>query len=609
VLRLHFPFSDLHWLQMPYVTYKELFDRVPTKDELNGIMKGLNAFNTVLLASRLNTMLWHSMLSRNPQDINSLSDFQHWFAGMLFDEDTHQRVSARLGAQSPELRRVCVPLQLLNIIRLALSIAEGDDNACPDSSRPHTYQLGTASLMVNDLFVTQQEQENLKKGSIDDRRKQLMLQFLAPTEVSKPTPLRNLLFRSYATYQIVLRDPLLVSRVKKECGGLDIERDFETLLGIPLMGWMSLVYGVQTLLLTRTQEEFMNKPETFLLNRKTLLPDSNLSQGQIDGFFDMLSMSFDELRLEVRKADRKVDDRYDLVPFKSKPLFMTAPDTYACIDFGLFGEKLHTGPYFLLSDKLPPNERGKVFKAWGFLFEAYVNWLLQSLHGRHSGLFYPDTCWEDGKKSFDAVLVKDKMAVTMEFKGGFLPQEARYSNDLAKFMDTLEARIGVGCRQLARDIGALFPEKEAGKKLRNVTIPPNTLWVLPVLVVQDLMLRTRFVNYFLNQRFQSERTLYPVRRDIEVLPLAVVQITDLEDLVEMAEAFDLDVMHFFHWRTQMDSGMLGNLQEDFINQIPEHRQSGESKRFQEIFNKSLNEMYAIFFKDGKRNSDEGNTVT
>jgi hypothetical protein len=588
---------------MPYVTYKELFDHLPTMEELNAIVRGLNAVNTVVLTSRLNTMLWHSMLSRNPQDSNSLSDFQYWFAGMLFDEDTRQRIKARLGAQTTEVRRVCVPLQLLNIIRLALSIAEGDENARPDISQAHTYQLGTASLMVNDLLVTTEEQESLKTGSKDDRRKQLMLQLLAPTEVSKPTALRNLFFRSYATYRVVLRDPLLVSRIKKECGGIDIEEDFKRLIGISLMEWISLVYGVQTLLLTRTQEELMNKPESFLLNRKTMLPDSNLSQSQIDGFFEMLSMSFDELRLEIRKGDRKVDDRYDLVPFKSKPLVITAPDNYACIDFGLFSEKLHTGPYFVLSNKLPEDERGKVFKAWGFLFEAYVNWLLQSLHGRHAATFHPDTCWENGNRSFDAVVVKDKMAVMLEFKGGFLPQEARYSNDLPIFMNALEGRIGAGCHQLARDIGSLFPEKGAGKKLRGVTIPPDTLWVMPVLVVQDLMLRTRFINYFLNQLFQSERALYPVRPDIEVLPLTVVQITDLEDLVEMAEAFNLDVMHFFHWRTQMDREMLSDM-EQFLNQIPEHRQSGESERFQGILNKSLGEMYSIFFKDGQRASNE-----
>jgi hypothetical protein len=227
-----------------------------------------------------------------------------------------------------------------------------------------------------------------------------------------------------------------------------------------------------------------------------------------------------------------------------------------------------------------------------------VNWLLQSLHGRHSAVFYPDTCWENGNKSFDAVFVKDKIAVTMEFKGGFLPQDARYSNDLQTFMDTLESRIGTACHQLARDIAALFPEAGPGERLQDVTIPPDTSRVLPVLVVQDLMLRAPFINYFLNQRFQSERLLYPVKRGLEVLPLSVVQITDLEILVEMAEALDLDVIDFFHRRTQMDREMLSDVQY-FINQLPEYRTHGESERFQEILDNSQKEISSLFFKDAK----------
>jgi hypothetical protein len=94
-----------------------------------------------------------------------------------------------------------------------------------------------------------------------------------------------------------------------------------------------------------------------------------LTQSQIDDFFDRLSMSFDELRAEVRK-ERPVDDRLDIVPFKSKPFFVTGPNCYACIDFAFVSEKLHNGPYFMLSNKLPEKDRWKVFNAWGLLFDS-----------------------------------------------------------------------------------------------------------------------------------------------------------------------------------------------------------------------------------------------
>src|SRR6202166_4965465 len=310
-----------------YITYRELFDRTPTKEELGNIIKGMNAYHTVLLTARLSAMFRHATWSDHPQDAKALERFQYWFAAAFLDVETKQRLELRLGSQNPARRPVFHPLQFLNIMRLALGSADGDENARPDVSELHRFQLGTACLMVSDLLLSEEEQQNLKTGSIDDRRKQLMLQSLASLEISNPTPVRNLFFRSYATYRIVLRDPKLLGRIRKECGGLDIEKDFETHFGITLMGWLSLVYGAQTLVLTPTQQQFVDKPETFLINRKSILQNSTPSQSQIDNFFDMLSSSFEELRAEIRR-ERQVDERFDVVPFKSKPFFEASPDTY-----------------------------------------------------------------------------------------------------------------------------------------------------------------------------------------------------------------------------------------------------------------------------------------
>jgi hypothetical protein len=580
-----------------YFTYRELFDRPPTKEELDGLIKGLNAFHTVLLTTRVSAMFRFAVWSLKPEDAKALEKFQYWLAAAFLDLETKQRLESRFGAENPARRPVFHPIQFLNVMRLALALANGDENARPDTSELHRNQLGTACLMVSDLFLSEEEQQNLKTGSVDDKRRQLMLQWLAPMEISNPTPVRNLLFRSYAMYRIVLGQTELLDRIKRECEGLDIERDFGAQFGIPLMGWLSLVFAAQSVLLSRTQEELLYKPETLLINRKSILDNSTLSQAQIDGFFDVLSMGFDEFRAEIRK-ERPVDERLDLVPFKSRPFILVSPETYACIDFGLVTEKMHNGPYFLLSNKFPENERGRVFKAWGMLFEAYVNWLLKGLHARHSAQFYPDTCWENGDKSFDAVIIKSRVLAVMEYKGGFLRQDARYSNDLDRFMTDLQGKIGVGCMQLARDIGALFPRTGTQRKLRNVPLPPNMLFVLPVLVVQDLMLRTPFINYFLNQRFQSERIRFPDRNSISVLPLNVVHITDLENLVEMTEAFDLDVLRVLHHRCNINKEMLLELS-DVIKAIPDTRKDLQSARLQDVWKKSNDEMCAILFKDSE----------
>src|ERR1700730_10165286 len=178
---------------------------------------------------------------------------------------------------------------------------------------------------------------------------------------------------------------------------------------------------------------------------------------------------------------------------------------------------------------------------------------------------------------------------------GFLRQDARYSSDVTAFMADLDLKISEGCLQLARDIGALFPEEGVGRTLREVPVPTDAFCVLPVLIVQDSILKSPFVNYFLNKRFQLERERFRTKSQVKILPLNVIQITQLESLIEMAETFGLDVISTLHRRCNMDEVMGVDLQ-DFITQtIPESKQMRCSKRFDEMMQKSVAEMRQILF--------------
>ena len=74
----------------------------------------------------------------------------------------------------------------------------------------------------------------------------------------------------------------------------------------------------------------------------------------------------------------------------------------------------------------------------------------------------------------------------------------------------------------------------------------------------------------------------------------MVQITSLENLVEMAEAFDLDVLNVLHRRCNTNKEMLWELS-DVINSIPDQKDR-LSARLQDIFEKSNDEMCSILFK-------------
>lgn len=94
----------------------------------------------------------------------------------------------------------------------------------------------------------------------------------------------------------------------------------------------------------------------------------------------------------------------------------------------------------------------------------------------------------------------------MEYKGGFLKIEARYSGNSHACESDLDLKIGEGCQQLASKIELLFngdPSKR--KALRDIPLDHITR-VVPVLVVQDHILRGLFINWRLNQTF-NERLL------------------------------------------------------------------------------------------------------
>lgn len=214
-----------------YITYQELFDRYPTQEELNQVIAGLDALKTTIVMARLNTMVRRSVSLEDP---NGGLNFQSWFVKNFFDDETRKRLMDRFGNENPNRRPVCHPIQLLSIMRIALAVAAGGEDSQAEITERDRHQFGTACLMANDLFCTPEEKEHIQTGPQDERMKQLLLQVLAPGEVSNPTPFRNLLIRSYYVYRIALQDPQIIYKIRKECEGLDFERNFEEVVGIPL---------------------------------------------------------------------------------------------------------------------------------------------------------------------------------------------------------------------------------------------------------------------------------------------------------------------------------------------------------------------------------------
>src|ERR1700733_9424509 len=87
----------------------------------------------------------------------------------------------------------------------------------------------------------------------------------------------------------------------------------------------------------------------------------------------------------------------------------------------------------------------------------------------------------------------------MEYKGGFIARDARYSGTSATFLADLDKKVVVGCKQLAEKIGAIFAADDGNRRELEDLDCSNVRAVVPVLVLQDHILRVPFVNWYLNR--------------------------------------------------------------------------------------------------------------
>lgn len=443
----------------PYHLYSELFDTRPRLEDVLSILQPLDRTNTALLLSRVNTHIRHTFQEPTRENLE-------WLQGFLLrnflDEDAFRRLQERFPTERLEDRPLFHPTQILNVIRLVLRGCGASDRK-PDQNEGDRFKLGAACLMMSDLLQTEEEAQKITQGNDDERMRNLMAQMLSPFEVLNPAKPAHLLFRSYAQFRILLKDPVVRQNISNTCRGFDFASQFEEAAGISLDKWIALVFAAYSSYLGRSKDQLVSQPELFIINRKSFISLSQVSQAEMDAFLRTVSTTIEELRGAVL-AEGSSDPRFDFVPFRARPLFETVEQNFACTDPAFLLEKIHAGAFWLISDQLAVAERSDLFTAWGKLFEHYVNWLLQGASNLPAA-FFPFPAWEGGGESFDGAFLKESVLVPMEYKGGFLLREAKYAGSPDALIPELERKVVVGCEQLARKIGQLFDKDRSRRKL------------------------------------------------------------------------------------------------------------------------------------------------
>jgi len=526
---------------------------------------------------------------------SNLAEVQGFFIAAHSDDEMLCRLKMRFPFAMCDERPVFLPHGLLNVLRLVVIHCDPKQPIDISVDESVRYAIGRACLMMNDLLLNEAEHEALFAGTADDKRISLMVQMLAGFEIANPPKAHHVMPRMHVIFRILLKNESIRARIMKKCHGFDINLEFAKRVGMPLERWLFVVFAIYSYFLNCGDARAPN-PNYLEVNPEKFRGDSGISKEDFEIVLDTIATPMADLKA-VMSAET-TDPRYDFVSFRSKPLFTIDEGRILPADLAFLVEKCHAGVHWTIHDALQNDRRELLFNAWGLLFEEYVHWLFEGMKTNLSLNYVRSPLWiNTGDESFDGMFLRETVLVPMEYKGGFLAREARYSGSAGPFLNQLNKKFTPGCYQLADKIGALFAENPAKRRrLEDVTLD-HVETILPVLVLQDHILRVPFLNWYMNQRFQERLAPLRLRPEVIVRPLTIIQIHDLESVMHAIEHDDFDFISAINDRITMDTLGLSDIM-DWFRQY-EKFGHGPSPRLKEIVEDVSRDSFSYLFPNQK----------
>ncbi len=568
-----------------YVTYSEITGHMPSEAEIENLLRPLDGRKVLFLLCRMNMHLGLVSASEGTTYKRAVGKAQEFLFHNFTDETLFEEIKKALGLTKTHERVLFHPLQMLNVMRCALKFCRGVDDmeGVTDEQR---YTVGRCCLMMNDLLVSEEDQQKLLQGSDNRRKAELMTQLLPGFEVSNPGSLAHLLQRSLAMFNLLSTDVAMKSAILARSGGYDFVQRFHDRTGIALERWIALLFCCIAYYTQYGGNAGAEQEYKYLwIDPRAFLGRSKISESDLNTTLKLVAKPIEEL-IAGLAAPSTMGHGVDITAFKFHPLTKIGY-LYICTDLGFLVEKMFAGAYWALHDHEDHKGRKHLSIAWGILFERYVNWWAQGRVFQTAMSFYPFPVWEGnsaGKRksrkggdeeAFDGAILQGGRFVALEYKGGFLSLEAKYSLNVRLLLRDLNKKIVKGCVQLIRAIDELFGIVP-GRKLKEIPTDHVTR-VIPVIVVQDQALRSLGVNWWINRQFQRMRRQTVLRPGVTLEPVTVVHISEFETMIDSAEGPDFDLVGTLQLRNLRDEEGMSDLQ-DFLLQSHGYGTQRSSRR-------------------------------
>lgn len=597
-----------------YLRHSDVFGKKPHLSTLKKKVGQFKLSNLIFTLARINVLLgWQRMVGESREQRQKL---QGLLVANFIDDDV---LKAPLGSpladefvagnplpQVGHLPSDHVPIfsrqQILNLLRLGILLCHEHGSSLTDGKTAGGRDLGVCCLMMNDHLLTAREERAISKGTDMKRRKHIGMQLAPILELYNPPTLEQALVRSEIIFSEILNSPEMQAHARQELKGFDLSRAFVTATGLSLDTYRELTLAVISSVLGHTYDELVENANLSMFRRSEILKQSVVNQKDFDRYLSLDCMNLQEAQALFSKTDKKLLKQFDHVKFRSRPLIELESEMIVCADLCFLIEKLSLGIYWTIVDSLKGKDKDMALQAFGYLFEIYVNQLLQGI-SQSNGTFIPSPKYKTGESSFDAVICRGNHLIVLEHKGSFMDIEAKYSGKVRAFENALDKKFGAneGVIQLAKHIGRLFchppSDRDQIEELDRVLLNSRSKIekIIPVLIVRESFLRFSAIEELLSRRFARLLARQKVSSGVDIAPLAVIDIDTLEAMMPNFVAGDFTLQQCLNARALRDPGYRSMWYDFLLEHFPDFRKRKDKDlmhKFGEIMDRGKARLFA-----------------
>lgn len=487
----------------------------PDSEEcLTEILRSFNLRDIVITLARINLLLQRCDNSSHCEKILK----ENFCIG-----DLRNRISQRDLAESHIFTRAATLLLLSKSVAVANVVSTNNLDTWVDVKN----NIARCYLVANALLRTYPSES--ERDLTDGQRKQLMVEMLSSYEYAthRPPSSRsgNFLVKSEKFFRC-FEEAASSSKI-------DVNEIFTEATGMTHRDYQYLIWGILEDYLALSQQEILSGDGLFI----DLKPSPVLTP-LYDKLLQHTCIHIDKLACTI-ETTYSLPNEFRL--WRQYPLIEISENRILCVDIGFLEDKLESGVFWIIAKQLnkeKKNKGKKIFQLRGHAFENYVASIIQRginaqcFSGKETYVKSPKYDRKEEHECTDIAVFSGETLVLFECKAPLLAAKSKFRGDFSEFHRIVKSKIIApdGRNQLWNAIQALgHTNKKKRHKIQSICLS-SVKNIFPVLVVSDPIFSFPLMNWYLNLEFRRFVKYNDLKKHLQVMPLTVLTIDDLERL-------------------------------------------------------------------------------